>query len=475
MNILYYPPSIDWELTASCNHNCIHCYNFWRTKKKSSFVEKDSDYYIKCAQRIIDSKPVSVQITGGEPLLVWEKARPALQLLLDAGICVSINTNATMVTPEIASFLAKNKVDAFISFPCSRKEIFDSIVNCPGAYERAVSGISLLIDSGVRTSLNMVVTKLNLDYVYESAVFVHDRFHQTYFSATKASFPQNADAEFRTQMLSLDEFNGMLKTLIRVKRELNMRVDSAWVYSMCGFDCRELEQQFGFHRKCGCGRYNFVLDSNGNMKACGCEDTTYGNIFEKSFSESIAKMSVWQNASLLPEECRKCPVLKYCGGGCRSDAYSTNGRYCALDSTAESKRLMMRYADATPENAAERTWILRCNENAVFVQENGFVRVSLRSNYEFISNAAAAFLKSYPHFSVSQLLEACSNPSEVVQFWLWKMIGKKILVRVDNADDVSPTCNKTSFSLSASPYVSWESPQYVLDYASADNNAKRFM
>ena len=30
MNVLRYPPNVQWEVTAECNHNCIHCYNYWR-------------------------------------------------------------------------------------------------------------------------------------------------------------------------------------------------------------------------------------------------------------------------------------------------------------------------------------------------------------------------------------------------------------------------------------------------------------
>ena len=76
MSMLKYPASLDWEVTPYCNHNCIHCYNYWRSNR-----EKDNDelfninvtkeWFMDIAQIIATNKPVSVTITGGEPLSVF--------------------------------------------------------------------------------------------------------------------------------------------------------------------------------------------------------------------------------------------------------------------------------------------------------------------------------------------------------------------------------------------------------------------
>lgn len=103
-NILLYPSSIDWELTSVCNHNCIHCYNYWRGLNSGEGILPSEEYFEKGAQKIIESHPVSVQITGGEFLVVWSRAKKSIQLLVEHGINVSINTNATLVNDEIADF-----------------------------------------------------------------------------------------------------------------------------------------------------------------------------------------------------------------------------------------------------------------------------------------------------------------------------------------------------------------------------------
>ena len=435
----------------------------------------DEAYYRLCAQKIVAAIPLSVYFTCGEPLIVWNKVKTAIQCLLDAGICVSINTNATLVTEEIAAFLAENSIDAFVSFPCSRPEVFDGIVNCSGAYERALNGIKRLIAAGVRVSLNMVVTKLNFPYIYETAEFVCHNLKLSYFSATKASFPNNASSEFRNQMLSLDEFNDMLNILMKVKRDFGIRIDSAWVYSLCGFACKDTMEQFGFNRKCSCGKYSFVLDADGNMKACGCDSQSFGNIAEDTFATAIGKMTQWQDGSMLPPECKACSALKYCGGGCRSEAFSAYGSHCALDSTANPHDFILSGLEGSEPQEDTLDMVFSCPGKVRFVEENGFVRVSYRSNYEFVTREAAMFLQNNPCFTGKQLCEVTLSTKSAVQQWLKKMCSKTLLVCCSEQEPGVCVVPESRFWLSATPYVEEGIPQYVIDYANADHNSKRYM
>jgi sulfatase maturation enzyme AslB (radical SAM superfamily) len=127
MAVLRYPARVQWEVTSECNHDCIHCYNYWRKdKEKASSMSKNfsKEYYVDLAQKIIEQKPVIVTITGGEPLLVFEKIKPAVEKLLSAGIKVTFNTNATLLTSDVLEFFEKNDITLFISFPCGVMELF---------------------------------------------------------------------------------------------------------------------------------------------------------------------------------------------------------------------------------------------------------------------------------------------------------------------------------------------------------------
>lgn len=476
MSTLLYPPSIDWEITSGCNHNCIHCYNYWRTQTNDHSIGNTS-FYEKIANKIIQSKPVSVQITGGEPLIKWSSITGAIRNLIEAGINVSINTNAALVTDDIARFLAENNVDAFVSIPCSRPEIFDRVVNCKGASKRVFSGIDLFVKHGVRISLNMVVTKINYPYIYETACFVKERFGVTYFSATKASFPQNADADFKNQILNLKEFNEMLETLLRIKHETGMRVDSAWVYSSCGFSNLELLNSFGFNRKCGCGRYTFVIDSKGNIKACGCDDRTYGNILENSFSDSIAKMVAWQNASMLPPECITCSFMKYCGGGCRMDGKGNHGIDNSVDSTANPAHKALLKKNSSTEKLSKDTFI-SLNPSATFVKEKCGYRISYKTNYEYVSDTFYTFICTNQCFILSSILNYNETINNDIIADIKKLVHKKLLkISTGTVTDGNETTNLSQdiYPLIVSPYIDFDSSDLIKDYASSEIIFKRFV
>lgn len=463
MTVLHYPPSIDWELTSECNHNCIHCYNYWRKSVHQCLAAAGADRFALIARRIIAAKPVSLQITGGEPLMVWKQAKPAIEELLEAGICVSINTNAVLVNREIAEFLGEHHIDAFVSLPCSDPAVFDEIVNRKGAFKRACEGIHLLLDAGVRVSLNMVVTRRNLSFVYDTAKFAKEEFGVGYFSATKASFPQNADENFRDQMLDRDEFNDMLHTMLRVKYELGMRVDSAWVYSLCGFVDEDVRKQFGFNRKCTCGKYSFVVDSTGNIKACGCDSQTFGDIFDVSFAEAITKMESWRNGSLLPDICKTCRWLPYCGGGCRSDAISTNGTCCMLDSTANPSNRngqLAAQSDTAPVANLDSGFAL--NPLCSFTKDGALIRISCKTNYDYISVEFAEFLRNHSGFSTVDLAYASGQGMDMVLLCLMRLQAKKLLT--EEARNIH-NIKADRFALLVSPYVQADVTEWVNGYA----------
>ena len=51
---LKYPPVVHWEVTPECNHNCIHCYNYWRSDKENLICKtfkKGTSFYLEMAKK----------------------------------------------------------------------------------------------------------------------------------------------------------------------------------------------------------------------------------------------------------------------------------------------------------------------------------------------------------------------------------------------------------------------------------------
>lgn len=146
MGVLHYPPTLQWEMTAECNHDCIHCYNYWRKdfeKIADLSRSKSVEEYYAIARKIVDLKPVAVTITGGEPLLV-------------------------------------NGIHLFISFPCADPEVCDVITNRKGSFQKIVKSLDLIHSYGIDFAPNMVVSRMNIDYVEMTVEYLRQRYDVPY-------------------------------------------------------------------------------------------------------------------------------------------------------------------------------------------------------------------------------------------------------------------------------------------------------
>ena len=118
MKTIQYPAGVQIEITPKCNHNCIHCYNFWRTNNEQ--VDNPLDDMSEIAKKVANLYPTHVTITGGEPLLRFEEVKKIVEIMKKIACThVSVNTNAVLVNDEIATFFAANNISAFVSLPCS--------------------------------------------------------------------------------------------------------------------------------------------------------------------------------------------------------------------------------------------------------------------------------------------------------------------------------------------------------------------
>lgn len=86
------------------------------------------------AKKTIYSKPISVVIEGGEQLSIFNKLKPAILLLKENNIHISINLNSTLCTLNDAKFISDNIISLFDSLPCPLTNINDKITNTPRSY-----------------------------------------------------------------------------------------------------------------------------------------------------------------------------------------------------------------------------------------------------------------------------------------------------------------------------------------------------
>lgn len=77
------PIGVQWEVTPVCNHNCKHCYNYWRdVQPTSSLTSNYFTLYPKIVSEILSNKVFSVIITGGRTISCYKGAKRLYKISL---------------------------------------------------------------------------------------------------------------------------------------------------------------------------------------------------------------------------------------------------------------------------------------------------------------------------------------------------------------------------------------------------------
>ena len=419
MGSLHNPPSLQWELTANCNHNCIHCYNYWRKdfgKIDGLSRSKTEAEYLDIAKKIAMLRPVSVTLTGGEPLLVFDRIKEAILCLKQNNIIVTMNTNAALLTDEICDFLIGNHITLFVSFICSDEGTFDKISNVPGSQAKVIKGLDLAYERGVKFSCNIVVSKLNIERLEDTIDFLVKRYNPNYISVTRTGKPINSDDSFNSLMLSHDDLAKVLDVVTaKMDQYSGLTIGTACPYTPCSLTTQKAFDAYAYQKICTAGKTTFSIDTSGNFKACPRDSRFYGNIMTDSFDSVYQRMHEWRDGSFVPEECKGCKEYSRCLGGCRVDSIPFTGKSNCLDTISNP-------ADATryKKNVAARKSYDDClfslsNSVVVVKNDSNSYRLSRGKNFVVITSALYNFLTENTVFSNSNLQSAFDPNNQATQ------------------------------------------------------------
>lgn len=149
-------------LVAGCNLHCRHC---WLAPRQVNPGAPGACLDPRLFGDIISQGKAlglkGVKLTGGEPLLHPEIVR-LIELVREADLTLSVETNGTLVTPELAGRLAEGG-GAFVSVSLDGAEAMahEWVRGVPGSFAAALEGIGNLVAAGLRPQLIMCVMEHN--------------------------------------------------------------------------------------------------------------------------------------------------------------------------------------------------------------------------------------------------------------------------------------------------------------------------
>ena len=329
------PLTVHLEIDTECNQICRHCYNFWRARQPRLRIRLSEPLSIRMADQLQKYNVFHVILTGGEPFMNAKIMFLLMDELTKRSITFSLNSNVTLLTPELAAIARqKGLYSVLTSFLSYDPAMHNFLSSTKGSFDRTIRGIKIAQDAGLNVAANMVVSRYNLSHVQRTGMFLGE-LGITTFSATRVIPPRQCDAALLEELtLGNDDIRSIVSQLLFLK-EQGTHIDSLVPYPACFFDSKESWAPFR-SRTCSAGKTSVVLAANGMVRACPHHEKEYGSLQLEELGTIWSHMDEWRDGSQLPNICKSCSLFAACGGGCRMA--SRDGSVCGDDVIADAQK-----------------------------------------------------------------------------------------------------------------------------------------
>jgi len=147
------------DLTYRCNNACRHCWLWLPPNAREQQDELSFDEIRRIADEARALGTRRWNISGGEPML-----RPDFPEIFDyltrKAVSYSLNTNGTLITPEIAQLL-KRKGTKMIALYGATAEVYDAVTRHPGGFDAAMRGFAYLREADAGFTVQLIPMAAN--------------------------------------------------------------------------------------------------------------------------------------------------------------------------------------------------------------------------------------------------------------------------------------------------------------------------
>jgi len=296
------------ETTYRCNLSCVHCYvNVPAGSREARERELSLDRLKALVDEIVEEGCLFVLFTGGEVLV----RRDFPELYLHArskGLLVTIFTNATLVTDEVADLLAEHPPEKVeISLYGMTRETYERVTRVPGSFEKCLAGIRRLVERGVPLSLKTMALTWNHHEVAEMEEYAKSLGLPFRFDSSLN--PRVDCGANRNSELQLDPERALALDLGSPERMEGFR-------EFCARFARP-DAEYGAEKvyTCGAGQSSFTVDPYGRLQMCQLSRKSFHDLARGRFADGWhglfpkLRERTWQTN----EVCRRCSLMALCG------------------------------------------------------------------------------------------------------------------------------------------------------------------
>lgn len=375
MKLIRTPKSLALSVTNKCNLRCAYCSHF--DSEADTGQDCSTKEWLTFFEELNRCAVMEVVIEGGEPLLRPD-LKELLQGIIDNRMRFSILTNGTLITDEMAAFLAATPRCNYVqvSIDGSWSGPHDKFRN-DGSFDKAIAGLKTLQRHGVPVTVRVTIHRHNVDDLEAIAQYLLEERRIPGISTNAASFEGSCRSQAEQIQLTAEERSRAMQTLVRLKEKYPGRITATagplaeaeqWLHmEQARREQQPQIQDCGYLRSCGGFHSKMAVRADGIFVPCILmSHIELGRMNHDSLTE------VWQHHPELarlrerrsiPLEsfdfCKECDYIPYCRGNCPALAYTLTG----IDNHPSPDACLKRFLEAggtlpdmnaTPVNEHER-------------------------------------------------------------------------------------------------------------------------
>jgi uncharacterized protein len=326
----YSPPLAHCDLfvTEDCNHRCEYCFvKGKRPRRLTEDVARDAvDWLIRASGKMTW---VSILFFGGEPLLEFELIRFLVGYSRDRAKATgkearfSMTTNGTLMTEEMARYLAEHGIAYLLSID-GRRETHDAhrkMLGGGSSFEAVMSRLPLMKRYQPWQGSRVTLHPSTIGALREDVEFLYSRGINQFIigPATGIEWTDDDLAEYERQML--------LVTEMYVEKQRKKEPFRMTLYEK-DLEGRDIRNEWG----CGAGRGRICISVAGELYGCAkilgvdaLKDThRLGDVWTGITNLRGRRELLNTHPSARPA-CATCEFAADCTGGCPAVNYEATG------------------------------------------------------------------------------------------------------------------------------------------------------
>jgi len=330
------------NVTNQCNLSCGYCYEYSEDKIA---ITKDKPKHMTdpVAQAAIDmlfkesaGRPkLHMTFFGGESLLNFELMQSAVAYA-DAKaaherrfVDYSLTTNATLLTEEIADFLAEHKFGVTVSIDGDR-ELHDRMRvfhNGKGSYDIIAPKIKMLLKRHRTNSIGARVT-LSAGVSHVRRIFDHLTQEFGFDGVGFSPATANPDRLYHIGGEKMDDVLGQFAELAYEYRDFALQ-NRHHRFTNISDTLKELHSGVSKAYTCGAGLGMLGVGTSGDIGAChrfvDAPVAQMGNVMTHGLNHEARREFLEQHHIGARPDCHTCWVRPVCAGGCYHESFIHHG------------------------------------------------------------------------------------------------------------------------------------------------------